>query len=159
MQHCDDVMKEADQAKKLKNYVKSISLYFSIPKNSPCFEDSKNDVMRVYNDYIKDKCQKQIALLDSYAILSQKEGENREKYYDMIIDIINDISPEAELCYDAAVAAMKKIEKNLSEKQKQDWELRKINASDEKEIEKERFKAIQKINQNYVPPSVILIGK
>jgi leucyl aminopeptidase len=159
MEHCKDVIEEANQAKKLKNYVKAISLYFSVPKKSPCDKIAYDSALNVYTTYVDDRCQKQVALMKTYAVLAQNEKSESKKYYDSIVTIIKEISPSANVCYAEAKKIMEKIEKNLNENQKQDWELEKIKLLDEKEIEKERYKAIQSINKNYVPPSTVIITK
>jgi hypothetical protein len=157
--HCKDVIKEAQQALALKNYVKSISLNFSVPTNSPCYAEAYDSAEKVYQTYIDDKCEKQILLMNNYAALALKGGTNSDFYYTEIIKIIGDISPSSKRCYDAATLIIEKIEKNITEKQKQDWELKKIYSEDEKAMTKERLKEIQKISENYRPQSTLIINK
>ena len=159
MLHCNDIMKEAQQALALKNYVKSISLNFSVPTNSPCYAEAYDSAERVYQTYIDDKCEKEILLMKKYAALALKGGANSDNYYTEIIKIIGNISPSSKRCYDAATLIIEKIEKNLTEKQKQDWELKKIYSEDEKAMAKERLKEIQKISENYHPSSTLIINK
>jgi hypothetical protein len=158
--HCNDVIKEAAQALALKQYSRSISLYYSVPSSAPkeCYKKAFDSIQKVYDIYILDECEKQVAKMKTFAALAETDESKASKYYENIIKIIEDISPSAKRCFATAKQVMEKIEKKLDEKQKQEWELRKINASDEKEMEKERIKAMKNINQNYVPPYNININ-
>ncbi len=158
--HCNDVLREAAQALALKHYSRSISLYYSVPSSAPeeCYKKACDSIQKVYDIYVLDECEKQVRKMKYLATLAQTDETKASEYYEDIIKIIEEISPSAKRCFAAAKQVMEKIEKKLDEKQRQEWELKKINASDEKEMEKERIKAIKNINQNYVPPYNININ-
>jgi len=160
--HCKDVLKEANQALSLKDYQRSIALSFSVPRSATeCYEDANKLSQKVYGIYVLDKCKKEAALMKSYAAIAQNDPAKTQEYYDKIIDIMKkmDVSDKADECYAVAQKLMSDIEKKLDEKQKQEWQLEKQRLQDDTELQKERYKAIQRIGSGYTPSTNVIIAR
>lgn len=155
--HCDDVLKEAKQALAMKNYRKSIALSFSVPTNAPCYKKAYDDAILVYNTYIEDECERQLIQMKIHAALAQKSDADFKIHCDSVVKIMGEIEPSAEKCYAAAKVIIAGIEQKLNEQQKRDWEAYKLTVTERNQLERERLKAIQKINVNYVPSETIII--
>ncbi len=155
--NCDNVLKEAKQALAMKNYRKSIALSFSVPTNAPCYKKAYDDAILVYNTYIEDECERQLIQMKIHAALAQKSDADFKTHCDSVVKIMGEIEPSAEKCYAAAKVIIAGIEQKLNEQQKREWEAYKLTVTDRNRLERERLKAIQKINVNYVPSETIII--
>jgi hypothetical protein len=157
--HCNDVLKDAEQALNMKQHAKSIALSFSIPKSAPCYTEASNLSQRVYVKYVEDNCKDQVLKMKANAALAERNPSQSNRYYEEILTTMASISfsDRAAECRAVAEKVIADIEKKLDEKQKREWELEKLRLKDEKELRKEKYKAIQSIYSSYTPsPSVII---
>ena len=145
-QHCNDVIKQAEQALALKEYELAISLYFSVPTNAPCYEEARQRSEGVYNKYQDDQCEKNLTKLKAYVAM----GLNDEKKYDDVMATVNTLDPTAK-CYAEAIKEINKLEARFTEQQKQAWEFLKKQAQNGADVDKERYKAMDRISKNYQP--------
>ena len=150
--NCNSVIKEAEQALDLKQYGKSIALYFSIPSSAPCYDKAYAASKKVYVTFVEDECNKKLVLLKSYVALAQNQNNNYKNYYDSAMNIMRALSPSSDKCYAEAKLQIEKIEQRLDEAQKREWELTKKLSGDEADVKKEMYKAMGKISANYQPP-------
>lgn len=161
--HCEDVITEASQAFKLKEYGKSIALYFSIPSSAPCYDKARSTSIGVYMKYVEDDCEKQLIKLKAITTLAITNDTARSaSRYDEALRIIINMDPASAKCYAEARKEIEKIEKRFDENQKREWELESKKSSNTAELQKEMVKAMGKISSNYHPQpagGTIIISK
>lgn len=159
--HCKDVLQEANQALAMKDYAKSISLSFSIPRSAACYDEASQLSQKVYAIYVQDNCKDQILKMKSYAALAERDPSQSDDYYSSILAVMEEIgsSERAAECRAVAEKVIADIEKKLDEKQKREWELEKASMKDENELRKEKYKAIQSIYRNYTPATNVIITR
>lgn len=149
--HCKEVIKEAEQALSIKDYAQSIALYYSIPSTAPCYDEAFAAVTKVYVTFVEDQCNKRLILLKSYVALAMKDNGPGKNYYDSAIAVMRTLSPASEKCFAEAKVMISKIENRLEEKQRKEWELIRKRDADALEIEKEKYRAMGRINSTYQP--------
>ena len=159
--HCKEVLQEANQALAMKDYAKSISLSFSIPRSAGCYDEASLLSQKVYAIYVQDDCKDQTLLMKSYAALAERDQNKADEYYAAIVEIMKTISASdrAAECRAVAEKVIADIEKKLGEQQKREWDLVKELLKDDREVRKERYKAIQKMYSNYTPATNIIITR
>jgi hypothetical protein len=150
--NCNEVLVQAEQFLKLKNYEASIALYFSIPTGAPCYSEAWDASQKVYATYIEDVCNKNLVKLKAYVALAQTENYSKKNYYDSAMHIMSNLSPASDKCYIESMKEIEKIEARLNGQQKSQWELLKQVVSDEAQVNKEKYKAMGRISKNYQPP-------
>jgi|JI9StandDraft_2_1071091.scaffolds.fasta_scaffold44380_2 hypothetical protein len=125
--HCKEVLQEANQALAMKDYAKSISLSFSIPRSAACYDEASQLSQKVYAIYVQDNCKDQILKMKSYAALAERDPSQSDDYYSSILAVMEEIgsSDRAAECRAVAEKVIADIEKKLDEKQKREWELEK----------------------------------
>ncbi len=151
--HCPDVIKEAQQALALKNYEGSIALYFSVPSDAPCYQQALDASEKVYKTYVKDQCDKNLIKLKAYVALAQTQNNTQKNYYDSALNIMSNMNPASDKCFEEARNEIEKIDKRLNEEQKQNWELIKQTSINNSDVKKEMYKAMGRISSNYQPSS------
>ncbi|MGB8194785.1 MAG: hypothetical protein WCF67_22820 [Chitinophagaceae bacterium] len=162
--NCHQVVKEADRASALQEYGKAIALYFSIPSSAKkCYNDAFEKSMGIYKIYLENQCDTQLLRLKTViAMAHTKDTVLANRYYSEALRIMSGVNPVAQKCYSEAKVLIAKIEKRFDEQQKRDWEMEQKKLNSSTEVQKEMYKAMEKINSNYQPPAapgVIIIDK
>jgi len=145
------VIKEARQAFSLKDFSKSISLYFSIPAGVPCYDSAMKESIRVYRTFQNDRCKKQLIILKGLVGTTSPDEEGTNMKYTEALKLIAQMDPNTD-CYREAIVQIEKIEKRLTEEQKREWEMEQKRMQIETELKKEYYKAMGKISSQYKPP-------
>jgi hypothetical protein len=161
-QHCAEVIADADQARNLHQYAKAIALYFSVPSNAPgtCAAEARASCQKIYGKYMEEDCQTKLIRLKACIARGLNTDSSAASYYDVMMLIIADVDGSCGYCCDAVVKQIEKIENRFDQKQKQEWELKKIQMADEKEIEKARAQGMARISSTYQPaPATVIIAK
>jgi hypothetical protein len=150
--NCKDIIKEAQQAYDLKQFGKSIALYFSVPSTAPCYEEARQRSVGVYVRYVEDNCDKQLIQLKALLTMAKTtDTATASRHYNEALDIIQNMNPASTKCYSEAKILIEKIESHFDELQKHAWdEASKRNANDAM-VQKEMFKAMGRISSNYQP--------
>lgn len=161
--HCADVIKEAMRASQLGDFAKSISIYFSVPADAPCYPTAMQASVTDYKRYLQDTCKKLLLKLKSRAARTHDsdpgDTASVRTSYDIILGSLEDMGPACGPCYDEVQALIDKMEARFDERERQEWEMKKKSLSDETEVRKEMYKAMSKISNNYQPgnnPTVII---
>lgn len=161
--NCKEIIKEAIQAYDLKEFGKSIALYFSVPSSAPCYEEARSRSIGVYVRYIEDNCDKQLIQLKALIALAQtNDATASAKHYSEVLAIMKNLNPTSPKCYNEAKLLIQKIENRFNEQQKREWELESKRSITEAQLKKEMYKAMGRISSNYQPSSgapTVIIAK
>jgi hypothetical protein len=160
--HCADVIKEAMRASQLGDFAKSISIYFSVPADAPCYATAMQASVTDYKRYLQDTCKRLLLKLKSRAARTHDSDPRDTSVmasYDIILGSLADMGPACGPCYDEVQALIDKMEARFDEREREEWEMKKKSLSDETEVRKEMYKAMSRISNNYQPgntPTVII---
>lgn len=160
--NCKDIIKEAQQAYDLKEFGRSIALYFSVPSTAPCYEEARNRSVGVYMRYVEDNCDKQLIQLKALLSMAKTSDTTASvRRYDKALEIMMNMNPASTKCYSEAKIIIEKIEQYFDEQQKHAWAEASKRSANEAQVQKEMYKAMARINSNYQPsqtatPTVII---
>jgi len=158
--NCKDIIREAQQAYDLKEFGRSIALYFSVPSSAPCYEDARKLSVGVYMRFVEDNCDKQLLQLKALVSMAKSSDTASSNRYNAALEIMKNMNPASVKCYGEAKLLIEKIEKNFDERQKHEWEESSKKTANEAQVQKEMYKAMARINSNYQPaaatPTVII---
>ncbi|HEX6431666.1 MAG TPA: hypothetical protein VF008_28445 [Niastella sp.] len=159
--NCNEIIKEAQQAYDLKEFGKSIALYFSIPSTAPCYEEARNRSIGVYMRFVEDQCDKQLLQLKAVlSVAKTTDTVSSARYYKEALEIMKNMNPASTKCYSEAKILIEKIENRFDEQQKHEWAEESRKNANEAQVQKEMFRAMGRINSNYQPaqatPTVII---
>jgi hypothetical protein len=146
--HCKEVMAEADRALKLNDYAAAISLYFSVPDSNDCHVDARKLSFDLYAKYLQKECSTKILRLEGAIARAQNTDSVAVKYYDSMFNMVMNMHPALENCFPQAKALIQKIENRFTEKQKQEWEIKKKKSSVSMDVRKEMIDEIYKLNRS-----------
>jgi len=138
--NCQNVLKEAEQAYKLRLYDYAIALLFSIPNSSPCFKKASDLSVSAYDRWLDVECQKNI--ISAKAYIAQKD-------YSKAITYLLGVEPTSENCFEEAKLLIKSMADKINQKDKMEWEEKISSKKAASDIEKEKLKNMQTININY----------
>ncbi|HWK07707.1 MAG TPA: hypothetical protein VNS58_28945 [Puia sp.] len=152
-QHCKEVIDEAQQAYQLEDFAQSISLYFSVPSDAPCYKEAQSGIQKTYVKYVAQDCNKQLLQLKAFVARAQTTNDTVSlTNYDEVMKIIENLDPASKDCYGEATNLIKKIEGRFNEEQRHAWELKKMSAGkdrNETEVKKQMRTAVSKISIQY----------
>jgi hypothetical protein len=149
--HCEDVMKQAQQALVLKKYSLAISLYLSVPTNASCYKQAIAASEKVYKTYSDDQCDNNLIRIKAFIAMANSATQGNKNYADSALYIMSNLSPAAEKCYADAAQLITKLEGKLNQQQKQEWEFRKKRTANDADVQKEMYKAMGRISTSYQP--------
>ena len=153
--NCQEVIVEADQAKGLGDFARSIALYFSIPSDAPadCYAKALSGLHNAYRNYVDYDCSMKLIQLRAYvARANSMDSAVSHADYDSALAIIQDLDPASTQCYSEAQLLINKIEGRFDEQQRQTWQLKQQQVSNEGDAQKIMIERIAKINSTYQPP-------
>lgn len=154
MTHCDEVIMEARRHYELQQHGLSIGLLFSVPTSAPCYDEARKMSINVYKEFLKDECEQQLLQLKSVLVASK--GENQAQRHAEALKIVKDMNPAAE-CYQEAYGMINKLEADLDEQQRREWNLQRAIVENDAEVQKEAYKAMAAMS-NKTDPMVIVAG-
>lgn len=160
--NCKDIIREAQQAYDLKDFGRSIALYFSVPSSAPCYEEARNRSVGVYMRFVEDSCDKQLIQLKALlSVARTADTAASARHYNDALAIMMNMNPASTKCYSEARIIIDKIEQYFDVQQKHAWEEASKKTANEAQVQKEMFKAMARINGNYQPaqpatPTVII---
>jgi hypothetical protein len=149
--HCNEVIREAEQALELNDYGRSIALYFSIPSSAPCFSTAYKASKKVYLSFRNDECKRRLLQLRSLIAIIQEKNALSLEVYIGVMKIIWELDPTSDDCYNEALMEVKKIENKFDAEQKREWESAQKREANKAKTDEELAKAIGKISVTYRP--------
>ncbi|MCC6541694.1 MAG: hypothetical protein IT225_05700 [Flavobacteriales bacterium] len=153
-QHCDEVVKEARRHYELQQHHLSIGLLFSVPTSAPCYDEARKLSINVYKEYLKDECEQQ--LLQLKAALVATKGSDRAGRHAEALRLVKEMNPAAD-CYQEAYGMMNKLDAELDEAQRREWNLQRAIVDNQAEVQKEAYKAMAAMQTTANPMQVIAI--
>jgi hypothetical protein len=137
---CDDFISKADSYSKMGKYEEALGLLMSIPNiSSKCYTKVKIKSIEIYKLHLNKTCNSQLLAAKGYYT-------NRD--IESAIQIICLIDPTSN-CYKEAKELLNTIEKNITKKENEEFQLKLKLYQDEFELEKLRISAIAKIAVAY----------
>jgi hypothetical protein len=133
---CDDFISKADSYAKMGKYDEAIGLLMSIPNiSSTCFNKVKTKSIEIYKLHLNKTCNSLV--LSAKGLYANGEVESAIKTLCLI-------DPTSQ-CFNEAKDLLSKIEKELKEKEKEEFKTKLKIYQDEFELEKLRISAIKDI--------------
>ncbi|WP_299017109.1 hypothetical protein [uncultured Polaribacter sp.] len=138
--NCSLYISEANKYNASKKYDQALVQLLSIPAGiTNCNSKINSRIIQYYKNYTNSVCEQK---------LLRANGYYSEKQYSKAIISLQSISPESK-CKTNAFSLMKKIEKNINNKQKQELDIAKKIYTDKVAMEKSRIAAIKEIALAY----------
>ncbi|HRH69985.1 MAG TPA: hypothetical protein PLB89_10800 [Flavobacteriales bacterium] len=148
MTHCDEVVMEARRQYELQQHGLAIGLLFSVPSAAPCYDEARKMSISVYKEYLKDGCEQQLLQLKSILVTS-KAGDQTKKH-EQALDLVKQMNPAAD-CYQEAYGMINKLDAELDEQQRQEWNMQRAIVENEAEVQKEAYRAMAAMSSNANP--------
>ncbi len=137
---CSDIILEADAYSKTKQYEKAIATLMTIPADvSGCFQEAQNKVIEYYVLYINQKCQE---------LLQKARAAEAIRDYENALFYLSQIDPSSS-CASNSLKLIKKIESEIDESERREWDFIIKKYNDEIYLRKLRIGAAVKIAESY----------
>lgn len=152
--NCDEVIMEARRHYELQQHDLSIGLLFSVPPSAPCYDDARKMSITVYKEFLKDECEQQLLQLRSVLVASK--ADSRAQRHAEALKLIKGMNPAAD-CYQEAYGMVNKLESDLDEQQRVEWNLERARMQNDAEVQKEAYKAMAAMSTRVDPMSGISV--
>lgn len=138
--NCPRIIGDADAAIKMQQYQKAIGLLYSIPKEvDACYKNIQEKQIAAYNGYLNQQCTSSI---------TQVKANLAEKNYSTALDILGAINPQSS-CYNEALNLIAKVENKITDEEEKRLQEAKKRRQENRDIERERLKAMTEIAKAY----------
>ena len=104
--------------------------------------------INVYKEFLKDECEQQLLQLRS--VLVTAKGDARPQRHAEALRLIKSMNPAAE-CYQEAYGMMQKLENDLDEQQRVEWNMERTRMQNDAEVQKEAYKAMARMSSEANP--------
>lgn len=150
--NCDEVIMEARRHYELQQHDLSIGLLFSVPPAAPCYDEARKMSMTVYKEVLKDECEEQLLQLRSVLVVAKGEGGTQR--HAEALKLIQAMNPAAD-CYQEAYGMMSKLEDDLDEQRRVEWNMERTRMQNEAEVQKEAYRAMAQMSAKADPMVVV----
>ena len=150
--NCDEVVMEARRHYELQQHDLSIGLLFSVPPSAPCYDEARKMSINVYKEFLKDECEQQLLQLKS--VLVAAKGDSQAQRHNEALKLIKGMNPAAD-CYQEAYGMINKLESDLDEQQRIEWNMERTRMQNDADVQKEAYKAMAQMSSR-VDPMVII---
>lgn len=141
VQHCEQVMNEAQHAADLQNYDKAFALLLSIPKEATqCYNQVQQKAAEYYLSKQRHDCNRYIVEAKTFAAAHE---------YDSALAVLKLVDPES-VCRDDLAAVLNDIVTRVDENEKKNWEYLIERLHDSTDIEKARVTAESDLAKAYL---------
>jgi hypothetical protein len=137
--NCDRILSEATSLNSAGDLEKALGVLSNVPQEVPCYEKVKAKMVEVYKAYVNKQCKQQ---------LNEANAHIAAQRYNQALTILASIDPSS-TCNSDVKAAISKIESQVSEKEKRDYEEKMERYKNSVELEKERINAVRDIAVAY----------
>ena len=108
--------------------------------------------MNVYKEVLKDECEEQLLQLRSVLVVAKGEGGTQR--HAEALKLIQGMNPAAD-CYQEAYGMMSKLEDDLDEQKRVEWNMERTRMQNEAEVQKEAYRAMAQMSSKADPMVVV----